>query len=606
MKKLLCLVLSVVMAFSCFGICLTASAAEYFERPIAVSRVLDPLVAGLDTEFSKGIGTIGYESADVTISEKNLKDRINKKSADSSGFFSADEKMFGINLDFLYNDTNSPFSWELLRYSLISNPNIHNEEIQTAVNNSTKSTCQMKSWYDACGEILYGYEYEYNLENSISTKSNDTKIYEDIIEAKTTVYNSYTGKNEIHYDYYYYLDGGKMSLFRANANYLVKRVVDGTIGNGRIIETKEKANVSAVKLINFIGNLLYLEFSDLPEGTDVFAGKKSVQYDIFFRTVAELSGLAAVLQSTWCNTTKFKVKDIMGALGVDLRDNVLLEDELKNGNHMGARILTDMYRGFTADPIGYVCSVLQQFCRNYSSYSEAFKMLFSIKFVDIDDRADQAGDAVDSYDGSELSTVDGLINFILDCIYFERIDKAVEARDELVDERAELVKQGASAKILADQDKKIADAESKIKTEKETKFEFAPLPKIRLSNAKDVDEIFIYLLCYFDINKSYNTNASMINSFISDSKAYFESKYSAETKSEDINNVIGLFNDIFTGKLSLQKIRDFYVNLITAEVAVSFPTNFMSTIKNAIANLINSFITTLDAIIDRLFGWIKK
>lgn len=571
MKKLLCLVLSLVMTFSCFGMCMTASAADYFYRPEEVARVIDPILKGIDSAFAKGLLEMGYKSADNTITKTDFEKRIKGYTAPAN-LFPADDTMFGVNLDFLYNRDTGAFTWDFCKFELTTNPDLHNEEIRQAEANNKKSTCQMKGWYDACSAVLNGFEYDYE------TKGVDKQIFDSIIEMKSTIFNNATRKNEAHYRYYYFFEESQFSLMRSNSNYLIKKVVDGSIANGKIYATKEIANANAIKLSNFIGNLLYTDFHDIAADAVIIDDNASMTDEAFFRVVTEQSGLDDVLQAHWVRATNFNVKDIMSALGVSVKDEVILDVELTKGTYMGARILTDIYRSFVDSPVGYIARLFQLFSRNYDAlYSKAIQALFSTKFDAVADRTRQPGDSVDSYDGFELSSFDGFINFIADSIYFDKIDSGKTAYN----------------------------------------FTFAPLPIVRLATAKDIDELYLYLLCYCDINRSYaspktdakgnivsyESNAAAITDFLTKAETAMNTYHTGETKSSDITNVMTVLTDAFTSTLVFPKIQAFYIGTIAGDVITSFPNNFMSNIKNAIANLINSFIRAMDNFMNLLFGW---
>lgn len=570
MKKLLCLVLSVVMTLSCFGICMTASAADYLYRPEEVARVIDPILTGMDSVFAKGIYDMGYKTAESQITASEFEKRI--KGYTTSNIFPADDKMFGVSLDFLYNRDSSAFTWDFCKFELTANANIHNEEIKQAEADKKKSTCQMKGWYDTCGEILNGYEYDY------PSKSIDLQIYEGIIEMKSTIFNNSTRRNEAHYKYYYFFDESQFSLMRSNSNYLIKKVVDGSIGNGKLYATKEIANANAIKLSNFIGNLLYPEFDNIPADSVIIDNNVSMTDKEFFRVVTEQSRLDDILQAYWVKANTYDVRDIMTALGVSTKDEVILDVELTKGTYMGARILTDIYKSFVDSPVGYIARLFQLFARNYDGlYKQAIQDLFTYKFETVSDRSKTPGDSVDSYDGFELTTFDGFINFIADSIYFNKIDSGVSA----------------------------------------TNFTFAPLPIVRLANAKDIDELYLYLLCYFDINRSYaaprkdaignviayDSNSASISNFITKTEQFLKANHTSETKDTDISSVKTVMEDIFTSALTFPEIRAFYLGIVVGDVITSFPDNFMSSIKNAIANLINNFIRAMDNFMNLLFGW---
>jgi hypothetical protein len=614
----------------------------------------------MDSAFAKGLLEMGYKSADNTITKADFEKRIKGYTAPAN-LFPADDTMFGVNLDFLYNRDTGAFTWDFCKFELefgydvltyvntseedydrfndsekdynkllrqlknegktkeLENLKLcydsmteylmkalektipenqkdieelkakifnefkvkfgfnkaftsHDLELYAAETLKKKSTCQMKGWYDACSAVLNGFEYDYD------TKSIDKQIFDSIIEMKSTIFNNATRKNEAHYRYYYFFEESQFSLMRSNSNYLIKKVVDGSIANGKIYATKEIANANAIKLSNFIGNLLYTDFHDIAADAVIIDDNASMTDEAFFRVVTEQSGLDDVLQAHWVRATNFNVKDIMSALGVSVKDEVILDVELTKGTYMGARILTDIYRSFVDSPVGYIARLFQLFSRNYDAlYSKAIQALFSTKFDAVADRTRQPGDSVDSYDGFELSSFDGFINFIADSIYFDKIDSGKTAYN----------------------------------------FTFAPLPIVRLATAKDIDELYLYLLCYCDINRSYaspktdakgnivsyESNAAAITDFLTKAETAMNTYHTGETKSSDITNVMTVLTDAFTSTLVFPKIQAFYIGTIAGDVITSFPNNFMSNIKNAIANLINSFIRAMDNFMNLLFGW---
>ena len=604
MKKLLCLVLTVVMVFSCFSVCLTASAANYYYRPDIVSKVIDPIIAGANTEFSNTIydEEFGYKDADSKITKAVLKSRINLYNTSGATFFPADDKMFGVNFDFLYNKSSGSFTWDFCKFELGVNPNAHQIEVDTAEANKSKSTCQMKGWYDACSEVLNGFEYDYE------TKSYDKQIFENIIEVKEVIYNEYTRKNEAHYRYYFFLEKGEFSLMRSNSNYLLNKILKNSISSSQLLDVSV-VNENAVNITNFIGNLLYVDFKNVTVEDDILKGISKLTTETFFRRIAEKSGLASILDSGWCNATAFNVKDIMSALGVVVKDDVILSVELNKGNYMGGRILTDMYASFVDNPMGYIAGLFQLFCRNYSSlYSKPINKLFFMKVPEIVERAKAAGFEADY---GELKTVDEFVAFLSDCLYFERIDRAVKVRDDYIEARDAFIEDAkkdgkidaAEQETINKFNSDIAVAEQNIASEKTYKFTFPQLPAVRLANAADIDELYLYLLCYFEISRAYEGNAAVIGKFINDTESFFNAYYVSETKDTDIANMKTIFGDIFQGKLTMPAIQAFYLTMMSADVVTSFPDNFSSNIKTALANLLHRFITAMDNFFNVLFGW---
>ena len=558
MKKILCVVLSMIMLFSCFGVCITASAADYRYRPDGtknpdgtfkpdlVGKVIDPILYGYNTTFSNGINSLGYASVDNytgKLSDENFYEFITANGED---------KMLGVELAYLYNNKESNFFWNNLKYELkLSDNDIHETEVKNAAANKKGSTCAAKGAYDACSEVIYGYEYDYDL------KSTDKKIFESIVEEIETIKNPATKKDESHYNYYYKLDKGNFALVKANINSQIYNTISKKYADGAIYKDPETANYYVVKIANFIGNLLYPDFDEKPEGK-YFTGTKNIKAEEFFRKVTELSGLESILDEYWCNTGEFDVKNIMSAFGVIVSEGAIFNLELEKGLYMGGRILTDIYRGFTKNPVDYTLTVLQKFCRNYSAlYQKPIERLFEIKMpVMIYNSRETVNGAkkyplLDSYTGYELNSVDGLLDYIADCIYVENVEDGVTEA---------------------------------------TCFEFAPLPMTKFATTSDITELYLYMLCYCDLNSIFENNSSKIDSFIIN-------------VSDGNNDTTVALNDMFKGGLSLPMIHAFYLGKLTANTVENFSDNFTSTIKKAIGGFLQNLLEAMENFMNLLFGW---
>ena len=560
MKKLLCLVLSVIMIFSCFSVAMTASAAEYRYRPDGsenpdgtlkpdiVGKVIDPiLMARPDSPFAESINELGYKSID------NFTGSLTKENFNQFIANNYNDKMLGVSLGYLYENKNSNFYWSTIQYPLaVSDRNVHQEEINAS--GGKKSVCTPKNDYEACREVLYGYEYDYDLKNT------DVGIFEDIVEEVVTLRNPSTGRDEFHYNYYYLLDKGTIALVKANANKQIINTICKKWGDGAIYADKKTANTYVVKIANFIGNLLYPDFTEIAEGTKYFT-KDSIKAEEFFRKVTELSGLDYILDTYWCNSKEFDVKTIMNAFGTIVSEGAIFNIELEKGVYMGGRILTDIYREFMKNPVDYTLTVLQKFCRNYSTYKLPIQKLFQTKFpVMIHDSREVVSGSkkyplLDSYIGDELETVDGLIKFITDCIYVEKVDDGV------------------------------ADA---------TNFEFAPIPTVKFATAADMTELYLYMLCYLELNRIYENNAGsktkMIDEFIN-------------KVSEGNANTVKVLQTLFKGDLTLVDIHLFYSIELTYSTIGSFTEDFSSSIKKAIMGFFENMLEAMYNFMNLLFGW---
>jgi hypothetical protein len=564
-----------------------------------VGKVIDPILKAKDTVFAYNINELGYDSVNAyAANNKN----ITKETFNTFITTYAGDKMFGVDYDFLYSKNSGSYFWSACGYNLETNPHIHEEEIAEAEANGRRSTCAMKGMYDACAEVINGYEYDY------STKSVDKDIFNNIVEKTVIIHNDYTGKDEIHYNYYYDFTKGDFSLVRANGNNQIINTICKVWNSDALFETKDVANENAKEIAKFIGNLFYADFNEekVDKAVPFTDNKKIKAYD-FFTKVTELSELDKILDRYWCNASTFDVKTIMYAFGVNISDDVLLNVETEKGLYMGARILTDMFRGFYRNPVLYVENLIQMFSKSYDySYKRAIEAIFTLKsssmYAKSNDKATYP--ELDRYTGLELTTVDGLINFIADCIYVSKVDNGEKNA---------------------------------------TKFSFAPLPINRFATAKDADELHLYFLCYFELNRIYENNAAMIENFITgiidalevESKRLEEEKEAEKEAAEETDNkgiFGGLFGkdeedkeeevedttviseksiqdtemvlrSLFAGEMTMIDVLAFHLGVLTQNTIDNFSPNFSSSIKNAIANLIQKFVDAMESFMNLLFGW---
>ncbi len=589
MKKVLCLVLSLIMTFSCLSVCMTASAADYRYRPDGsldpdgkatpdiVGKVIDPILFGIDTVFADSINEIGYSSVNAIADGKTNTGFTNKSYITENNFYdfieaNAEDTMFGVSLGYLYENKNSNFFWGSMKYDLkVGDADAHEAEVKAAVAQGKKSTCAAKGAYDACNEVLSGFVYDYPL------KTTDSKIFENIVEVQRNIFNEATRKNEIHYDYYYQFDKGNFGLIKANSNSQIINTISKKYGDGAIFATREIANKNAIKLANFIGNLIYPDFKEIKADKEVFTNNKTLKSEDFFRKVTELSGLDVILDEYWCNAKDFDVKNIMAVFGVTVSEGAIFNIELEKGVYMGGRILSDIYREFMKNPVDYTLQVLQNFARNYSAlYKKPLERLFSLKLPTVVYKSRETTAAgvkkyplIDNYTGNELDTVDGLINFVSDVIYITKVDKG-ETNPQ--------------------------------------KFDFAPLPIIKFATAADNTELYLYMLCYCELNRIFvNDNAKTLG--VTD---YQDSKFPnngvmidafIEKVSTGNEDTVKVLKALFKGELTFVDIQSFYLGKLTGNTMENFPDNFKGSVRKAIVGFFQNLLEAMDNFMNLLFGW---
>lgn len=589
MKKILCLVMATVMMFTCISAGVTASALDPIDRPNEVANVINPIINGHSTDFAVNINEIGYSSIN-SYADAGL--TINKDSFDAFITENADDKMFGVDFDFLYNKDTSVFLWNSLEYKLEENVTdellksffgsesvvadfkadwnelglgraytIHDAEMYKNQANPLVTSCSKKGAYDACGEAVLGYApYE--------GKDFDKSIYDCIVETSTTVVNPFTNRKETHYSYSFRFAKGDFGLTRANTNNLLADLIGTAWGDGALFATPELASKNAVSLANFIGKLIDPKFKTLSSDLKPFTDNKKISRETFFKQVTILSGLDVVLQNKWCYAKGFDVKAIMSAFGVNTDESVLFDVELTKGADMGARILSDMYSGFTRDPMGYVMHVAQLFSKNYERlYKKALTELFSISFSSVMEKSrTNEYKYLDFYKATELSTFDGFLNFISDCLYINKVD----AGD---------------------------------KTAKN--FEFAPLPLVRFSSAADINELYLYMLCYFELNRIYENNGAMIDAAIADFVSIFEDSVKDKDGSET-DDLTEVLRAMFCGELKFAGLFSLQLGALMPNIIEEAPEVIESTAKKGLAALFQRFLNAMDNLLNLLFGWTNK
>jgi hypothetical protein len=132
---------------------------------------------------------------------------------------------------------------------------------------------------------------------------------------------------------------------------------------------------------------------------------------------------------------------------------------------------------------------------------------------------------------------------------------------------------------------KVDDGETDAK-----KFEFAPLPIARFSTPSDMTELYLYMLCYCNINSIYENNSSMIDEFIDNVCGG-----NGETKA--------ILESMFKVGYNLPEIYAFYLGALTGNTVENFPDNFTSAVRKAFAGFIQNFLEAMDNFMNLLFGW---
>ena len=268
-----------------------------------------------------------------------------------------------------------------------------------------------------------------------------------------------------------------LAIARGNLNMYLMRVLKNHFGGNKLYTAK-----NAETLINFIGHLINEDFTD----TNVVFNSEPVSEAVFYKTVADFSGLDVVIQHNWCDNLNMNFKPLMYALGVSLGN--LLERDFKDGQILAETIVKAVItQNLEVGPVNYLLDLLSAMSRTYGMCMlEPLKALLQSKLT--------RGVITEE----ELSTMRGLLNLI-----FNNNNPDDTSRLQLI----------------------------------------TP-PTYRFAIAKDSTEVFLYLLVYLNLVGRYKSNPQVVSGYKTDIS---ESTILTQTEKERVSAVI---DGVFLGDLS--------------------------------------------------------
>ncbi len=425
------------------------------------------------------------------------------------------------------------------------------------------SSCKFKEMYDECAEVLLGNRVEYE------NKAADAALFEKITEVKVDL-----GQKQKHYNYYFTLERSEVALVKANMNLYLKRVITNYWGGGKFY-----TNDNIVKLTNFIGTLINPDFTLLPEydedGNKYRPIKDNVAIDEedFFGKIVELSGLGALIDSNWCKQPSVNFLPLMKILGVNL--DMLLTREKEEGYYAATRLLTDMFSSFFAAPLTFILDVLWAFSKGYAiSYRDAFMSLFTIRYAQFGNQ----------YTEEALMNLTSVLNFLSDAV--------------------DSVMNKLNGSPLYDN------------------IAFATLPIAKLAGSESIDEFFLMLLCYLDINRVYMAPAKRIDvnrdGVIDENTEVFRrtendialeniwinfNKAAGATLTQaEMTTVKGFFDNFLCGGLTMKVLHKDMLEDITNVNMGQLGNDFMTALKNSIASLLKKIVDAIDNFVRLILG----
>lgn len=567
MKKLLSLLLAVLMLFSC---CASAANALYLET-VTEKEYTDNL---LETEKTIGHSDITYGSLNLSgLMGKDFieaatnvgakvetgwddvlyTDSIGRPILDANNnqIFKQYEytkktttqaEVLGLTFDFLYNNGGALF-WD----NITANPELKTvlDEIKTYTRNSKFSKAlasldvlvamlglDTKAEEDEAEEIKTLRRLTDEIRESLNNKKIDPVI-ENVNSIRSTLD----------------ISSADVTLLFGNVNMFLLRIMKSRYSDFRFYTQK-----NAVKCINYIGNLFYPNFNEVPENIKLFTNNDTVYsqdgetyYDeeIFFQKVAEYSGLIDLIQTNWVEygDARANYRTLLSLIGIT--DEYLLPSEYYRGDKIAPAILKVLFtRVMGEGPLAVVTSMLDSLSRAYLiEYYDSISLLFKQKQAYISEE--------------ELQTLDGLLNLIVNDNNYD-----------------------------SDPNNPWADLGYN-----PNKFQFAPLPVTRLANAENKSEFYLNLLVYMNLNANYLNNKEVINNFVEE-KISGNGSLSTTGEDEEGNIVYGdkdRLENIIYG-ITGDSLEDVFTDITLVDLMMENITNKPNEIMGNIAESISRII----------------
>ncbi len=338
-----------------------------------------------------------------------------------------------------------------------------------------------------------------------------------------------------------------ISLTQGNINLFLLRILKSLYSEYRLYTDK-----NAVSIINFIGKLFFTNFRTLPAGTKVFSEadyiskdkQTGVQYadeDVFFKTVAEKSGLSQLVQINWVDRgSTVDFRPLLSLLGVVVDE--LLDRDFKNGSTLATEILRAFFTKVLSEgPVNYAVNILKGLSDAYLLYYyKPIAALFAQKLN------------TGYISEAELGTISGLLNLIFnDNNYIKEYD--------------------TYGNIIAERRAAYGEYDA-------NKFQFAPLPEWKLTNASDDAEYTLYLLMYCNINAHYRNNESLINN----AKQKISSNKDIKEYKDRLNTII----DMIAGDDIERKLLEFSLSDILTDNLEDKPDEIYLNLKESLARFL--------------------
>lgn len=320
MKKILCVVLSLILVVSSLGTVAFAagdSGNGTGDFGFDLSELVTEKINEVD--FQKALENYNFDGSALPEDYYGEDGQYDIEALIQSGT-AQDVYMFGLSLDFLYNSTDS-LLWATLPSS--ANPK--------------------------CTDCKKDYPRESVPDNKCPNCGKTLKT-ENI-------------RNDI-------------ALAKGNLNMMLLNIIRNHISGNKLY-----SDTNATRICNFIGHLFFENYVDQTITFEVPVVEDNE--DDFYDTIGERSGLVSLIQNNWCNNRALNYKPLLYTFGVSFSQFPVPEKDIYNAKIVTRFLLKAIVTSvLDRGPVNYLLDLIWAFSRTYTMFFyEPIKALFNVKIA---------------------------------------------------------------------------------------------------------------------------------------------------------------------------------------------------------------------------------
>lgn len=319
MKKILCVILSMVLLLSSVSV-LSFAAEEETTTKKSLSDSISGFVSDkINAEqFRKALQAYTFNDSDIPSGYKTDGKFDMEKLINSSDSDAKNTTVYGLSVDFLYHRDEKLY-WGSL-------------------------PCASEPYCSTCKKYFKADE----LSENYCPECGATLTVE-------TIYNT-------------------IAIVCGNLNSFLKKTLVKLYG-GQNLYTSE----NATRICNYIGKLLYPNYSDrvIVFPNPIVESKSNDFYD----TIAKESGMLELVEKNWCNNYDLNVKPLLSAFGVSMNNFPVIDRDTHNAVLVSRCLIKAIVENtLEKGPVEYFLGVLSTFVQTYTvSLYAPIRALFNLK-----------------------------------------------------------------------------------------------------------------------------------------------------------------------------------------------------------------------------------